>query len=66
MIRLIALILLCACSARSEEPQRAVKALLISGGGHHDYETQKDIITKGMMQDLAFTNTVIFWLILCR
>ncbi len=32
----------------AKKPEKAIKALLVTGGGYHDYKAQKDILTEGI------------------
>lgn len=41
-------ILAAAMSAPGDDPDRPVRALLVIGGCCHDYETQKDVLTRGI------------------
>ena len=50
--------LLSACCAHAAEV-RPLKALLITGGGYHDYQSQKKILTEGVSARANFEWTVV-------
>jgi type 1 glutamine amidotransferase len=57
-LRLLPLLFLAACAAAAEAP-RAIKALLVTGGGFHDYDAQRKTLTAGLTRRLNLDLTVV-------
>lgn len=59
--RLLSLLLVCLASNSllAADPPKPLKVLLITGGCCHDYDIQKDLISKGLEQRAHFDVTVV-------
>ncbi len=54
------LVLLVAGTALAEEAAQPIRALLVTGGGWHDFETQKTIIAEGLSERIHIDWTIDF------